>query len=89
MAEMRISAPGFDIRRKPTTREAVMSDLRRRDNDLAIGPLAAAPDALVLTESIRLDLRTGRTPADHQYGDRAAGGTDRKEIRPAWHTGCE
>ncbi|MBA5805282.1 LysR family transcriptional regulator [Rhizobium changzhiense] len=49
MAEMRISAPGFDIRRRPTSREAVMGDLRRRDIDLAIGPLAAAPDALVLT----------------------------------------
>ncbi|KAA1184677.1 LysR family transcriptional regulator [Rhizobium tropici] len=49
MAEVRASAPGLDIRRRSTSREVLLGDLRRRDIDLVIGPLAAAPDGLVLT----------------------------------------
>ncbi len=49
MAEVRLTAPGLDIWRRPTSREAVLGDLRRRDIDLVIGPLGLASDALVLT----------------------------------------
>ncbi|WP_281408264.1 LysR family transcriptional regulator [Rhizobium sp. P40RR-XXII] len=48
MAAVRVSAPGLNIRRRPTSRETVLGDLRRRDIDMAIGPLAAAPDGLDL-----------------------------------------
>ncbi|MBB2754751.1 UNVERIFIED_ORG: DNA-binding transcriptional LysR family regulator [Rhizobium aethiopicum] len=49
MAELRVAAPGIDIRRRSTSRQTLLDDLRRRDIDLVIGPLAAAPEALALT----------------------------------------
>lgn len=49
MAEVRQAAPGLDIWRRPTSRETVLGDLKRRDIDLVIGPLGVASDALVQT----------------------------------------
>jgi len=49
MARLRETAPGFDIRLRPTSRETVLQDLRRQEIDFAIGPLASAPTAVELT----------------------------------------
>jgi DNA-binding transcriptional LysR family regulator len=50
MSRLRQAAPGIDIRLRPTSRETVLQDLRRRDIDFAIGPLSASPgNAVELT----------------------------------------
>jgi DNA-binding transcriptional LysR family regulator len=48
-ARLRQEAPLIDLRLKATTRADVVQDLRRRDIDLAIGPLSAAPQGVDLT----------------------------------------
>jgi DNA-binding transcriptional LysR family regulator len=63
MGELRRAAPSFDIRLRPTTRETALQDLRRQEIDFAIGPLAAAPNAVTLfplfTERFVMIARTG------------------------------
>jgi DNA-binding transcriptional LysR family regulator len=50
MSRLRQAATGIDIRLRPTSRETVLHDLRRREIDLALGPLlAASGDAVELT----------------------------------------
>ena len=49
VAKLRQEAPLLDLRIKPITRASVAADLRRRDIDLAVGPMSAAPDAVELT----------------------------------------
>lgn len=49
MARLRETAPGFEIRLRPTSRETVLGDLRRQEIDLAIGPLTAAPNGVDVT----------------------------------------
>jgi DNA-binding transcriptional LysR family regulator len=49
MARLGDVAPGFDIRLRPTDRETVLQSLRRQEIDVAIGPLASAPDAMDVT----------------------------------------
>jgi DNA-binding transcriptional LysR family regulator len=60
---LRELAPGFDIRLRPISRETVLQDLRRQEIDFAIGPLAAAPDALdmipLFTERLVMISRRG------------------------------
>jgi DNA-binding transcriptional LysR family regulator len=49
MQAIRSEAPGFDIRLRAITRATVLPDLRRKEIDLAIGPIDAAPAALDMT----------------------------------------
>jgi len=48
-ARLQQEAPSIDLRIRATSRASVVQDLRRHEIDLAIGPLAAAPDAVDLT----------------------------------------
>ncbi len=45
-ARLRMEAPAANLRIKAASRSSVAQDLRRRDIDLAIGPLSAAPEAV-------------------------------------------
>lgn len=50
MSRLRKEATGIEIRLRPTSRETVLQELRRREIDFALGPLSAAPgDAVELT----------------------------------------
>jgi DNA-binding transcriptional LysR family regulator len=46
IARLRELAPGFDLRVRSTSRQAVLGDLRRHEIDFAIGPVSAAPDSV-------------------------------------------
>ena len=49
MARLRRQAPSLDLGVKAITRASVTAELRRREIDLAIGPLSASPDAVQAT----------------------------------------
>jgi DNA-binding transcriptional LysR family regulator len=49
LPSIREAAPGFNVRLRSVSQETVSQELRRREIDIAIGPVAAAPEGVELT----------------------------------------